>query len=100
MLKFRIINNKLKSHEFAENGTVRESSNLSEKINEIKRQNQILLDKLMDISKGKWVRLVSGVPNNLHHIQSSVKSKDGKNGPRSLNYVAKKKEAERIDHEN
>jgi hypothetical protein len=38
------MNNKLKSHEFEEN----------EKIIEIKRENQILLNRLLDISKGKW----------------------------------------------
>ena len=33
--------------------------------------------------------------------QSSIKMKEqGKNAPKSLNYVAKKKEAERIDQEN
>ncbi len=43
MLKMRIINNKLKNHEFQDN----------EKIIEIKRENKKLLDKLYDISQGK-----------------------------------------------
>ena len=50
----------------------------------------------MDISKGKWVG-----PPPLTRTQSTIKMKEqGKNQPKSLNYVAKKKEAERIDQEN
>ena len=44
LLKLRILNNKLKSHEFEEN----------EKIIGIKKCNQVLLDRLLEISKGKW----------------------------------------------
>jgi hypothetical protein len=45
-LKMRIINNKLRNHEFQDH----------EKIIEIERQNKNLLDKLFDISQGKRVR--------------------------------------------
>jgi hypothetical protein len=79
MLKLRILNNRLKSHEFEAN----------ERINEIKRNNQLLLDKLLDISKGKFA-----APGMQHKLPSK------RGGPKSLNYVAKKRELERIDNEN
>jgi len=44
-MKMRVINNKLQAHNFQDN----------EKILEIERQNQKLLDKLFEISKGKGV---------------------------------------------
>lgn len=49
----------------------------------------MLLDKLLDISKGKWAA-------------PGMKAKQTKKriGPKSLNYVTKKREMERIDHEN
>lgn len=69
LLKLRILNNRLKSHEFEAN----------ERINEIKKNNQLLLDKLLDISKGKWAA-------------PGMKAKQPKKriGPKSLNYVTKK----------
>lgn len=80
MLKLRILNNRLKSHEFEAN----------ERINEIKRNNQLLLDKLLDISKGKFAA------PGMKHVQPKKK----RAGPKSLNFVTKKKELERIDTEN
>ena len=59
-----------------------------QKLGEIKRRNQHLLNKLLDISTGK---------------QSKVNQKNLKvprGASRSLNYVSKKREAERIDREN
>jgi len=50
-----MINNKLKSHEFSETGMHNSIYKILEKINEIKKSNQILLEKLLDISKGKRV---------------------------------------------
>lgn len=79
LLKLRILNNKLKSHEFVEN----------EKINQIRKNNQLLLDRLLDISKGRWAA-------------PGMKAKQRKRrvGPKSLNYVTKRRELERIDNEN
>ena len=74
-----------------------ESDSCLEKINEIKRRNQILLEKLLDISKGKRVRSL------VHSWQCDVKQEhllQGQVQARSLNYQQKKKEAERIDAEN
>ena len=79
LLKLRILNNKLKSHEFVEN----------EKINQIRRNNQLLLDRLLDISKGKWA--APGM---------NAKKPKRRMGPKSLNYVTKRKELARIDEEN
>lgn len=81
LLKLRILNNKLKSHEFVEN----------EKINQIRRNNQLLLDRLLEISKGKWA-----APG----IKARVKKPKRRVGPKSLNYVTKRKELARIDEEN
>ena len=61
---------------------------LIEKIIEIKRNNQHLLDKLMIISNGK----------NCTVNQKNLKVERAPS--KSLNYVSKKKEAERIDREN
>lgn len=79
LLKLRILNNKLKSHEFVEN----------EKINQIRRNNQLLLDRLLDISKGKWA--APGM---------RARKVKRRAGPKSLNYVTKRKELARIDEEN
>lgn len=48
----------------------------------------MLLDRLLDISKGKWA-----TPGMKARVPRRV-------GPKSLNYVTKKKELERIDNEN
>jgi hypothetical protein len=45
----RLLNNRLKSTEFKENGNIPPINSL-EKIYEIKKQNQKLLDRLMEIS--------------------------------------------------
>jgi hypothetical protein len=72
------MSSKIRAHEYLE----------SKKIFEIKKNNQYLLDKLMEISKGKQ----SGTN------QKNLKVPRG--ASKSLNYVSKKKEAERIDREN
>ena len=54
------------------------------------RNNQLLLDKLLEISKGKFAA------PGMNHKQPKKKRK----GPKSLNYVTKKREMERIDQEN
>ena len=59
-----------------------------ERIVEIKRNNQHLLDKLLLISKGK----------NSTTNQKNLKVERG--ASKSLNYITKKREAERIDREN
>ena len=71
LLKLRILNNKLKSHEFEEN----------EKIISIRRSNQVLLERLLEISKGKW----SSVGNKGTNAPAAKKK-----GPKSLNYLNKK----------
>lgn len=60
----------------------------AERIIEIKRNNQHLLDKLLLISKGK----------NSATNQKNLKVERG--ASKSLNYITKKREAERIDREN
>ncbi|CDW76589.1 UNKNOWN [Stylonychia lemnae] len=63
-------------------------SQMIKKINEIKRSNQILLEKLLDISKGKRCEVKQ------ENLQLTLPQQ------KSLNYQVKKKEAERIDTEN
>mmetsp|Transcript_62404 Transcript_62404/g.71579 ORF Transcript_62404/g.71579 Transcript_62404/m.71579 type:complete len:465 (+) Transcript_62404:106-1500(+) len=53
-----------------------------------RRHNQILLDKLVDVSQGKW--------SSVRQMVSPTNVK----GPRTLNFYHKKKEAERIALEN
>ena len=60
------------------------------KLNEIKRTNQVLLERLLDISKGKNVSV-----GRHNEISPGVAT-----APRSLNYLNKRKEADRIDREN
>jgi len=60
------------------------------KMNEIKRTNQVLLERLLDISKGKTVSV------GRHDTPAVTET----SGPRSLNYLNKRKEADRIDREN
>lgn len=59
-------------------------------MSEIKRTNQVLLERLLDISKGKNVSV--GRHNEVSPSQVTA--------PRSLNYINKRKEADRIDREN
>jgi hypothetical protein len=60
-----------------------------EKMIEIKRNNQHLLDKLIVISAGKKCPFTQKNFLRPDYLQS-----------KSLNYVVKKREAERIDYEN
>jgi hypothetical protein len=59
----------------------------NEKNLEINRDNQVLLNKLVEISAGKW---------------SSVKKETAvaQAGPKSLNMAARRRETERIEKEN
>jgi len=77
-IKSVIMNNKMKTHEMEEN----------RKIEEIRKNNAHLLDKLLYISKGKKCLVKQ---SNLRVERAPSKS---------LNYISKKKEAERIDREN
>lgn len=77
-LKKSVMANKIRTHEYIE----------SKKISEIKRNNQKLLGKLLEISKGKQSQTA----------QKNMKLPRG--ASKSLNYVSKKREAERIDREN
>ena len=60
----------------------------------INKDNQILLNKLVEISSGKWSS-VAPVPNKKNR-NNSVKVK----GPTSLNMGVRKRETERIEKEN
>jgi hypothetical protein len=59
----------------------------------INKDNQILLNKLVEISSGKWS---SVVPAPTRERTRSIKFK----GPTSLNMAVRKKETERIEREN
>ena len=78
IIKHKLLRMKGKAHDFHE----------KEKTNEIKKSNDILLGKLFEISRGKH-SLIGGLQNNSPSF--SLKS---------LNYVQKSKEFERIDNEN
>ena len=56
---------------------------------EINRDNQVLLNKLVEISAGKW-----------SHIKKEKEHGATMGGPRSLNVGYRKKETERIEKEN
>lgn len=77
-VKKNIMAIKIKTHEYNEN----------KRIGEIKRNNQLLLGKLLEISRGK-----ASATN-----QKNLKVPRG--ASKSLNYLSKKREAERIDREN
>lgn len=68
--------------------------NQNEKNIGLNRENAILLNKLVDISQGKWSS-VHG-PATMKKKQSTAKSV----GPRSLNISVRRKENERIEREN
>jgi inorganic pyrophosphatase len=106
-LKIRIISNKLRSHEF----------NDSEKILEIQRQNQKMMQNLYDISKGKHSSLkhllgddnyqvmVASWQNYMmegaaveNEVTKSVMMRNSQ--MKSLHLPYRKKEAQRIDDEN
>lgn len=78
MMKNQLNNYRIRSHEYQE----------SIKTSEIKRSNQVLLERLMDISKGK------GCAVKQENLAQTLQA------PRSLNYILKRREAERIDKEN
>ena len=62
----------------------------------INKDNKILLNKLVEISSGKWSS-VAPVPNKKNaNRNNSVKVK----GPTSLNMGVRKRETERIEKEN
>jgi hypothetical protein len=61
----------------------------------INKDNQILLNKLVEISSGKWSS-VAPVPPKKAVRNASVKVK----GPTSLNMGVRKRETERIEKEN
>lgn len=65
----------------------------SEKTAEINRENQILLNKLVEISSGKWSS-VAPAPKKV------AKKKVAAPAKKSLNYERRKKEFERIEREN
>ena len=61
----------------------------------INKENQILLNKLVEISSGKWSSVVAPVKRNVPSKRTqSVK------GPISLNVLTRKRETERIEKEN
>lgn len=61
----------------------------------INKDNQILLNKLVEISSGKWSS-VAPAPRRANNRNKSVKVK----GPTSLNMGIRKRETERIEKEN
>ena len=63
----------------------------------INKDNQILLNKLVEISSGKWSS-VAPVPKKRAPRNQSVKV--GVKGPTSLNMGVRKRETERIEREN
>ena len=64
----------------------------------INKDNQILLNKLVEISSGKWssVAPIPKKPEPVVKRNSSVRVK----GPTSLNMGVRKRETERIEREN
>ena len=62
----------------------------SEKNIDVNRQNAILLNKLVDISKGRWSSVYG----------PAVKKTSNSVGPRSLNISVRRRENERIEKEN
>ena len=64
----------------------------------INKDNQILLNKLVEISSGKWSSVAPAVKQKKVPRSGSVR--DAIKGPTSLNMVARKRETERIEREN
>ena len=75
------------------NETVRQ---LTENLNVHKKEVQIVLNKLVEISSGKWssVAPVPKAKKNIRNHSTTVK------GPTSLNMGIRKRETERIEKEN
>ena len=64
----------------------------------INKDNQILLNKLVEISSGKWSSVVTAPRRNpVKRAQSHAHSQKG---PTSLNMLTRKRETERIEKEN
>ena len=61
----------------------------------INKDNQILLNKLVEISSGKWSSVIKA-PKRQKERTHSVRVK----GPQSLNMIVRKRETERIEREN
>ncbi len=61
----------------------------------INKDNQILLNKLVEISSGKWSS-VAPVPA----VKKAVRTQSVKAGPTSLNMGVRRRETERIEKEN
>jgi hypothetical protein len=62
----------------------------------INKENQILLNKLVEISSGKWSSVVAPPVKRNHTANRNQSVK----GPISLNVVTRKRETERIEKEN
>ena len=62
----------------------------------INKDNQILLNKLVEISSGKWSSVAPAPKKKVINRNLSVKVK----GPTSLNMGVRKRETERIEKEN
>jgi hypothetical protein len=63
----------------------------------INKDNQILLNKLVEISSGKWSSVVTAPKRTVKRNQSV---KTSAKGPFSLNMIVRKRETERIEKEN
>ena len=64
----------------------------------INKDNQILLNKLVEISSGKWSSVATVQKPKRRAVTQSVKV--GGKGPVSLNSITRRKETERIEKEN
>ena len=60
----------------------------------INKDNQILLNKLVEISSGKWSSVQPAPAKKQRNFSVKIK------GPSSLNMVVRKRETERIEKEN
>ena len=60
----------------------------------INKDNQILLNKLVEISSGKWSSVAPAATKKVRNQSVKVK------GPTSLNMAVRKRETERIEKEN
>ena len=65
----------------------------------INKDNQILLNKLVEISSGKWSSVVTA-PRRVTAKRTASVKQGPKAGPMSLNMLVRKKETERIEREN
>ena len=65
----------------------------------INKDNQILLNKLVEISSGKWSSVAPPV-RKARNQSVAIKKAPGSRGPVSLNMCIRKRETERIEREN